>query len=65
MQARHEAARGPDGKSRLAVEAGRLGGLRSVERHGSGSAWGIRMALRRWHGVPLRAPQSLPEACDG
>ena len=53
MLERHAAARGPDGKSRLAVEAGRLGGLRTVERHGPASAWGLRMALHRHHGIPF------------
>jgi len=51
---RHAAARDPlTGKSHLAVAAGRLGGLKTVERHGPGSAWGLRMALCRWHGIPL------------
>lgn len=53
MLERHHRARGPDGKSALAVRAGRLGGLRTVERHAPGRAWGLRMALKRWHHVGL------------
>jgi len=54
MLERHARARDPfTGKSRIAVEAGRQGGRRTVERHGGGSAWGLRLALRRWHGVSL------------
>lgn len=51
MLERHARARGPDGKSVLATEAGRKGGQRTAERHGGGSAWGLRMALRRWHKI--------------
>lgn len=51
---RHARDRDPEtGKSRLAVRAGHLGGLRTVEKHGCPSAWGLRMALRRHYGVPL------------
>lgn len=58
MLARHERARDPEtGKSLIAVEAGRRGGERTAERHGGGSAWGLRMALRRWHGVSLRSAE--------
>jgi hypothetical protein len=54
MLARHAAARDPKtGKSELATRAGRRGGLRTVERHGSSSVWGLRMALRRHHGIAL------------
>lgn len=54
MLERHERARDPEtGKSLIAVAAGRLGGERTAERHGGGSAWGLRMALWRWHGVAL------------
>jgi hypothetical protein len=42
----HDAARGPDGRSSLAVAAGRASGR---ERQDD-SAWGLDMALRRWHG---------------
>jgi hypothetical protein len=53
MLEKHEKSKGPDGKSTLARKAGRVGGQRTAERHGGGSAWGLRMALHRWHGVPL------------
>ncbi len=54
MLERHAAERDPaTGRSALAVAAGRLGGQRTAERHGGGSAWGLRLALRRWHGIPL------------
>jgi hypothetical protein len=49
----HDRARGPDGKSKLAVSAGRRGGQRTAERHGTGRAWGLGMALLRWHHIPL------------
>jgi len=42
---RHAAARGPDGRSSLAVEAGRASGrTRQGDR-----VWGLSMALQRWH----------------
>ena len=53
MLERHARARNAEGKSALAVGAGRTGGLATVARHGTGSAWGLRMALKRWHGVEL------------
>jgi len=59
MLERHARARGPDGKSRLAVEAGRRGGQRTLERHGSGSARGLRMALRRWYAVALPRKEEI------
>jgi len=46
---RHSAARGPDGKSALAVEAGRCAGAIAVQRAGSGEILGLMLALRRWH----------------
>jgi hypothetical protein len=61
MLERHAAARGPDGKSCLAVAAGRLGGLRNVERYGPAAAWGLRLALWRHHRVPLRYERSGDE----
>ena len=42
---RHAASRGQDGKSELAVIAGRASGQR---REGD-RAWALEMALRRWH----------------
>ncbi len=64
MLERHERARDPlTGKSTIAVSAGRRGGQRTVERHGSGSAWGLRMALLRHHGVPL--PGGAPRGAEG
>jgi len=50
---RHARAKGPDGKSTLAVAAGRAGGRKTADRLGCPSAWGLRLALRRWHGVGL------------
>jgi len=51
---RHAAARDPlTGKSTIAVDAGRLGGRKTADRMGCPSAWGLRLALRRWHGVGL------------
>jgi len=51
---RHARDRDPEtGKSRLAVRAGRAGGQKTAEKHGCPSAWGLRMALRRHHGVPF------------
>jgi hypothetical protein len=44
---RHAAARGPDGRSTLAVEAGRRSGLK---REGD-SAWGLELALKRHYGM--------------
>lgn len=41
---RHREARGTDGKSQLAVDAGRWSG---IAREGD-SSWGKEMALRRW-----------------
>jgi hypothetical protein len=42
---RHAAARGPDGKSELAVAAGKASGrTREGDR-----AWALDMALRRWY----------------
>ena len=42
---RHAAARGADGKSELAVAAGKASGR---QREGD-EAWGLELALRRWH----------------
>jgi hypothetical protein len=42
---RHAAARGRDGKSKLAVAAGRASGRSRQDD----SAWGLEMSLRRWH----------------
>jgi hypothetical protein len=54
MLARHAQSVDPEtGKSRLAVNAGRAGGQRTIERYGSSSAWGLKMALKRHHGIPL------------
>jgi hypothetical protein len=56
MLERHARARDPlTGKSTLAVEAGRKGGMVTAYRVGSPSAWGLRMSLKRWHGVELPA----------
>ena len=61
MLERHERARDPEtGKSAIAVEAGRRGGERTAELHGGGSAWGVRMALRRWHNVKIEPAGSPP-----
>ena len=48
---RHKAARGPDGKSQLAVAAGQASGR---QREGD-KVWALGMAIRRWY----------PEAHDG
>jgi hypothetical protein len=53
MLARHERERGPDGKSRLAVRAGKRGGQKTVERHGPGSVWGLAMNLKRHYGIDV------------
>ena len=42
---RHAAARGEDGKSTLAVAAGKASG---IHREGN-KAWGLELALRRWY----------------
>ena len=42
---RHRASRGPDGKSLLAVEAGRASGVKRLGDKG----WAVRMAIRRWY----------------
>jgi hypothetical protein len=58
MLARHARAVDPEtGKSTIAVAAGRAGGQRTASRYGSSSAWGLRMALRRHHGIPLDAAE--------
>ncbi len=44
---RHAAARGPDGKSELAVAAGKS----SARQRAGDTAWGLDLAIRRWHGV--------------
>ena len=49
---RHAAARGPDGRSELAVAAGKKSG---AQREGD-VAWGLDLALRRWHSAELGAP---------
>ena len=43
---RHAAARGRDGKSDLAVAAGRA----SARGRQDNSAWGLEMSIRRWYG---------------
>ncbi len=53
---RHQRARGADGKSAIAVAAGRIGGRHTGEPHGGGSAWGLRLAL-------LCPPRSAYAAC--
>jgi hypothetical protein len=51
---RHAALRDPlTGKSTLAIRAGRLGGQRTASKLGCPAAWGLSMALKRWHNVPL------------
>jgi hypothetical protein len=47
---RHAAARGPDGKSELAVAAGKASGR---TREGD-QAWALDMAIKRWHGTAGR-----------
>ena len=42
---RHAAARGPDGRSELAVAAGKASGIKRE----SDTGWGLEMALRRWY----------------
>ena len=47
---RHAAARGADGKSELAVAAGKASGkTREGDR-----AWALDMAIKRWHGTAER-----------
>jgi len=41
------------GKSALAVAGGRAAGAINAERYGCSSAWGLRMALKRYFGVEL------------
>jgi hypothetical protein len=54
MLERHAKARDPlTGKSAIAVSAGRRGGRTTADRIGAPSAWGLRMSLKRWHGVEL------------
>lgn len=43
---RHAAARGPDGRSELAVAAGKA----SARQREGDQAWGLGLAIRRWHG---------------
>ena len=42
---RHQAARGPDGRSELAVAAGKASG---IAREGD-QAFGLGLAMLRWH----------------
>ena len=42
---RHAAARGADGKSTIAVEAGKA----SARQREGNQAWGLDLAIRRWH----------------
>lgn len=59
---RHARSRDPlTGKSTIAVAAGRQGGRATVDKHPSGSAWGLRLAMLRHHGIPLpkKEPASL------
>ena len=42
---RHKAARGPDGKSKLAVSAGKA----SARCRKDDRAWGLELALKRWY----------------
>ena len=42
---RHAAARGPDGRSELAVAAGKA----SARQRDGDRAWGLEMALKRWY----------------
>ena len=42
---RHAAAKGPDGKSELAVSAGKASGRQREGDH----AFGLELALRRWY----------------
>lgn len=54
MLERHARARDPaTGKSVIAVRAGQKGGRVTADKIGSPSAWGLRMSLKRWHGVEL------------
>lgn len=53
MLRRHTLAQGLDGKSTIAVAAGRKGGQATASKQACPSEWGLRMALRRWHGIPL------------
>ena len=56
MLERHARARDSiTGKSALAVAAGKKGGRVTADRIGAPSAWGLRMSLKRWHGVELPA----------
>jgi hypothetical protein len=55
MLERHARARDPvSGKSSIAVAAGRKGGRVTAARGGSPAAWGLRMALKRWHDVDFK-----------
>ena len=51
---RHAAARGPDGKSELAVAAGKA----SARGREDEQAWGLEMAIRRWHPEPAHKRKS-------
>lgn len=54
MLERHARARDPaTGKSVIAVRAGQKGGRVTADKIGSPLAWGLRMSLKRWHGVEL------------
>ena len=54
---RHYRARGEDGRSELAVSAGREGGRTTVSRYAGGpKAWSLRMNLAR-RGVPFKWSQ--------
>src|SRR5437016_4353085 len=43
----------------IASSAGRKGGLATVDGYSGGRrAWGVAMAMRRWHGTPVRIHDS-------
>jgi hypothetical protein len=60
---RHAALRDPlTGKSTLAQEAGRKGGQRTASKLGCPAAWGLAMALKRWHKIPIDGkPYAAPK----
>lgn len=64
MLERHARARDPEtGKSLIAVHAGRKGGRVTADKIGSPSAWGLRMSLKRWHGVDI--PREVKGPTEG
>ena len=58
---RHAAARGPDGRSELAVAAGKASG---IAREGD-KVWALDMAIRRWHPEQSRNGKSTVGTVDG